>query len=160
MNISEKILHLRKANNLTQEQLAEQLDVSRQSVSKWESGQSSPESDKLTALSNIFNVTTDYLLKPSEIDELTIKTELLERQQQKLQIENQKRKEKQILILSCLSIYLVAFAITILINRISWEFDFLWRIFPGFTFPIIVFLIATAIAISVYLRQKKNPNKS
>lgn len=38
MNISEKLLNLRKANNLTQEQLAEQLNVSRQSISKWESG--------------------------------------------------------------------------------------------------------------------------
>lgn len=40
MDISEKILKLRKANNLTQEQLAEQLQVSRQAVSKWESGDS------------------------------------------------------------------------------------------------------------------------
>lgn len=47
MDISEKILKLRKANNLTQEQLAEQLQVSRQAVSKWESGQAIPESDKL-----------------------------------------------------------------------------------------------------------------
>lgn len=38
MNISEKLLNLRKAHNLTQEQLAEQLNVSRQSISKWESG--------------------------------------------------------------------------------------------------------------------------
>ena len=44
MDISEKILKLRKANNLTQEQLAEQLQVSRQAVSKWESGQAIPES--------------------------------------------------------------------------------------------------------------------
>ena len=61
MDISEKILKLRKANNLTQEQLAEQLQVSRQAVSKWESGQAIPESDKLPALSDLFHVTIDYL---------------------------------------------------------------------------------------------------
>ena len=43
MDIGEKILQLRKANNLTQEQLAERLDVTRQSISKWESGQAVPK---------------------------------------------------------------------------------------------------------------------
>ena len=47
MEISEKILQLRKANSLTQEELAEKLNVSRQSVSKWESGQTIPELEKL-----------------------------------------------------------------------------------------------------------------
>ena len=84
MDISEKILKLRKANNLTQEQLAEQLQVSRQAVSKWESGQAIPESDKLPALSDLFHVTIDYLLRPSEIDELSIKTEILEKQQKEI----------------------------------------------------------------------------
>ena len=69
MEISEKVLQLRKANNLTQEELAEKLNVSRQSVSKWESGQTIPELEKLIALSEVFQVTTDYLLKPSELDE-------------------------------------------------------------------------------------------
>ncbi len=46
MDFSEKLLTLRKANNMTQEQLAEKLDVSRQSISKWESGQATPELEK------------------------------------------------------------------------------------------------------------------
>lgn len=159
MNISEKILQLRKANNLTQEQLAEQLDISRQSISKWESGQSIPELDKLIALSNIFNVTTDYLLKPSEIDELAIKTEILERKQQEFGLENSKRRLKQFYILSCTSIYLIAFAIIMFINAISWEIDFFWNIFPGITLYLIVLLTATALAIFVCLRHSKNQNK-
>ena len=69
MDFSEKLLTLRKANNMTQEQLAEKLDVSRQSISKWESGQATPELEKIVAMSAVFNVTTDYLLKSSEIDE-------------------------------------------------------------------------------------------
>lgn len=54
MEISEKVLQLRKAHNLTQEELAEKLNVSRQSVSKWESGQTIPELEKLIALSEVF----------------------------------------------------------------------------------------------------------
>lgn len=85
MELSEKLLNLRKANDLTQEQLAEKIGISRQSVSKWESGQAVPELDKIVALCELFNVTTDYLLKPSEIDPLTAKTQLLENQQKNLE---------------------------------------------------------------------------
>lgn len=72
---------MRKAKNLTQEQLAEKLNVSRQSISKWESGQATSEIEKIVALSAVFDVTTDYLLKTSEIDDLSVKTEMLEKQQ-------------------------------------------------------------------------------
>lgn len=63
MAISEKIYMLRKKSGLSQEQLAEQLNVSRQAISKWESGQSIPESDKLLAISQYFNITLDFLMK-------------------------------------------------------------------------------------------------
>lgn len=63
MTLSEKLYILRKKSGLSQEQLAEQLGVSRQAISKWESGQSVPESEKLILLSNYFEVTLDYLLK-------------------------------------------------------------------------------------------------
>ena len=63
MILAEKIMLLRKKNGLSQEELAQKLAVSRQSVSKWESGQSIPDLDKLLALSAIFGVTVDYLVK-------------------------------------------------------------------------------------------------
>ncbi len=88
MNFSEKLLTLRKAKNLTQEQLAEKLDVSRQSISKWESGQAVPEMEKIVALSVVFDVTTDYLLKSSEIDDLSVKTEMLENSSRIYLLEN------------------------------------------------------------------------
>jgi transcriptional regulator with XRE-family HTH domain len=66
INFSEKIQNLRKEKNLSQEELGEKLDVSRQSVSKWESGLAMPEIEKLIILSEIFEVTTDYLLKEGE----------------------------------------------------------------------------------------------
>lgn len=62
MNLAEKIYTLRKQHGLSQEQMAEALGVSRQAVSKWESGQSVPEAEKLVAISHLFAVTTDYLL--------------------------------------------------------------------------------------------------
>lgn len=62
MELSEKILQARKALGLSQEQLAEQIGVSRQSISKWETGQSAPELDKLVALSRMFGISTDDLL--------------------------------------------------------------------------------------------------
>lgn len=66
MALLEKLYTLRKKSGLSQEQLAEELNVSRQAISKWESGNSIPESDKLVAISNYFNVSLDYLLKDDE----------------------------------------------------------------------------------------------
>lgn len=63
MVLAEKIIMLRKRKGWTQEELAEQLDISRQSVSKWESGASVPDLDKIIKMSSLFDVTTDYLLK-------------------------------------------------------------------------------------------------
>ncbi|MCM1330073.1 MAG: helix-turn-helix domain-containing protein [Ruminococcus sp.] len=63
MILADKIIELRKKNGLSQEELAEKVNVSRQSVSKWEGAQSIPDLDKILALSKIFGVSTDYLLK-------------------------------------------------------------------------------------------------
>lgn len=63
MTIGQKIAVLRTAMQISQEQLAERLEVSRQSVSKWESDQTIPEVGKILQLSSLFNVTTDDLLK-------------------------------------------------------------------------------------------------
>lgn len=63
MILADKILQLRRSNGWSQEELAERLNISRQSVSKWESAQSIPDIGKILELSQIFGVTTDYLLK-------------------------------------------------------------------------------------------------
>lgn len=63
MTFSEKLAKLRRRQGMSQEQLADRLDVTRQSVSKWESGAAMPELGKLTALSELFQVSLDYLLK-------------------------------------------------------------------------------------------------
>ena len=67
--LSEKIINLRKSRGWSQEELAERLNVSRQSVSKWESGVSNPDLDKIVAMSTLFGVSTDYLLKDVTTEE-------------------------------------------------------------------------------------------
>ena len=63
MILADKIIDLRKKNGWSQEDLAEQLDVSRQSISKWESAQSVPDMARILRMSELFGVSTDYLLK-------------------------------------------------------------------------------------------------
>ena len=68
MKLSEKIIELRKANGMTQEELAAICNVSRQSISKWEADIALPETEKLLILGDTFRVSMDILLK----DELTL----------------------------------------------------------------------------------------
>jgi len=63
MILADKIMELRKKNGWSQEELAEKVGVSRQSISKWESAQSVPDLNKILLLSKVFEVSTDYLLK-------------------------------------------------------------------------------------------------
>ena len=73
MTLADKIIDLRRKSGWSQEELAHRLNVSRQSVSKWEGAQSVPEVEKLLQMSRFFRVSTDYLLKdelerPEKID--------------------------------------------------------------------------------------------
>lgn len=67
MEFNEKLQELRKSKNLTQEQLAEQLYVSRTAISKWESGRGYPGIDSLKEISRFFDVSLDELLSGEEI---------------------------------------------------------------------------------------------
>lgn len=69
MILADKIIENRKKNGWSQEDLADRLGVSRQSVSKWESAQAVPDMKKIIQLSEVFNVSTDYLLR-DDIEEL------------------------------------------------------------------------------------------
>lgn len=62
MTLPERLIKLRKAAGLSQEEVAEKLELTRQTVSKWETGQSSPDLDKVLPLCNLYNVTPDELL--------------------------------------------------------------------------------------------------
>lgn len=63
MTFSQRLQNLRKKSGMTQEVLAEQLNITRQTISKWERGESAPDFEYLIQISDLFHVTTDYLLK-------------------------------------------------------------------------------------------------
>jgi len=66
MTFGEKLQDLRQRAGMSQEGLAEKLNVSRQAVSRWERDETMPEVEKIVALADLFSVTTDYLLRPVE----------------------------------------------------------------------------------------------
>jgi transcriptional regulator with XRE-family HTH domain len=77
MTLGEKIQICRKSKGVSQEEMASAIGVSRQALSKWECNTSIPDIDKIIALSNYFNVTTDYLLKDEySQDKLPLSTEI------------------------------------------------------------------------------------
>ena len=78
MKLHEKIYYCRKKAGYSQEEMADKLGVSRQAVSKWETGEAVPELVKFTAIAKLFNVTTDWLLKDDDSEPNgteTVKTE-------------------------------------------------------------------------------------
>lgn len=81
MTLGERIQNLRKQSNLSQEELAEKVDVSKQSVSKWELDKSVPNVEKLLILCDIFNVSADYLLRGKE-NKVLVEQEPLPKQEE------------------------------------------------------------------------------
>lgn len=75
MTFADKILALRKNNGMTQEELAEKLNVSRQAISRWEMGTAQPDVENVLQISKLFSVTTDYLIDDSRNAEETVRTE-------------------------------------------------------------------------------------
>lgn len=78
MILADKIMCLRKQRGWSQEELANKMNISRQSVSKWESESAIPEMDKIVMLSEIFNVSTDYLLKEDMKEDCIEKREIIQ----------------------------------------------------------------------------------
>lgn len=73
MKFNEKLIKLRKAAGLSQEELGNKLNVARQTVSKWELGETTPEMDKLEELSDLFEISIDELVKNRSIPNSIIK---------------------------------------------------------------------------------------
>lgn len=101
MTLGEKIQKLRKEHGLSQEQLAAQLDVSRQAISKWELGESVPDINNVILLSECFQVTTDYLLK-NDIATEKQSDKAIEKQSDKAHLENTATKNIAVIISSAM----------------------------------------------------------
>ena len=68
MTIGRRLLEYRKANNLSQEEVAEKLEVTRQTISKWETDQSTPDFDKIAPLCELFNISADELIMGKKLE--------------------------------------------------------------------------------------------
>lgn len=102
MTLGEKIARQRKEQNLTQEQLAEILGVSRQSVSKWEQDIAYPETEKLIELGKVFDCSMDYLLKENITEKGGVPSSYLSEKVEKLSrtisADKSRAKEKKLLV--------------------------------------------------------------
>ena len=118
MTLGEKISKQRKELNYTQEQLADVLGVSRQSISKWESDIAYPETDKLIELGKLFDCSMDYLLKDDVTEKDGIQpsgfSEKVDQISKKVMTEENKGKAKKIL-----KIIGIAFAALLTVDVIS-----------------------------------------
>ena len=74
MKFNEKLLSIRKKKGLSQEQLGMELQVSRQTISKWEAGQSYPDFQRLVMLSDYFDMTLDELVKDIDVQDVREKS--------------------------------------------------------------------------------------
>lgn len=72
VEIANNLVRLRKKNGLSQEDLAEKIGVSRQAVSKWERAESSPDTDNLIALAELYNLSLDDMIKGNNVEENTV----------------------------------------------------------------------------------------
>ena len=126
MTIADRIQSLRKSKGMSQEELADAAGVSRQAVSKWESEQSIPDLDKVVILSEIFEVTTDYLLKGIEpVAEKDHKT-MADVVDQKILTEKNGKRMK-----TALKWFLIGFGVLLGIDFISMLIYFLINGFPA-----------------------------
>ena len=114
MTLGEKIAIQRKELNYTQEQLADILSVSRQSISKWESDIAYPETEKLIELGKLFDCSMDYLLKEEVIEKGDVRTSILTEISRK--VVNLKNKDKSKKLLKIIGIIL---AVVLVIDIVS-----------------------------------------
>ena len=130
MKFNEKLLEIRKKQGLSQEELGMELQVSRQTISKWESGQSYPDFQRLVMLSDYFNMTLDELVKGIDVQDVREKNMTDEKVASiYMDVESGKATLKKILtIISYVVIPLIAlFVVTFLVHLAFPDIEWLWN---------------------------------
>ncbi len=105
MKFNEKLIELRKKQGLSQEELGNKLNVTRQTISKWELGQTTPEMDKLVEISKMFNISVDELI--NETTDTTSQTVRIEDQPIKSEEDNKREKNMKMIIIGILVIVVI-----------------------------------------------------
>ncbi len=128
MEFNKKLYNLRKQKGLSQEELANRLNVSRQTVSKWEVGDSTPDMEKLIAISDLFDISLDELVLdkvPARSEETSVSSEIVSEIRQKVFTYENRQKAKR-----GLKIAAIVFGIILLIDLISMIVYFCMYGFP------------------------------
>ena len=113
MNFGETLFKLRKEKNLSQEDVADELNVTRQTVSKWETNQSTPDFDKIVPLCELFEISTEELLTGRKPEENNKKVEKQEVVQEKVPTKEEVRKKSAEVVSTSVFIYIAAVAVLI-----------------------------------------------
>lgn len=114
MNIGEKLFELRKAKNLSQEEVADKLNVTRQTVSKWETNQSTPDFDKIVPLCELFEIGTEELLTGKKAEESS------KEEPEKILTREEIRRKSAEVVSSSVLIYILAVAFFIVAVAFLW----------------------------------------
>lgn len=138
MDIGERLLKLRKGVGLSQEEVANKLGVSRQTISKWETGESNPDFDKIIPICELYNITTDELIKgtPKEVED--------NRDSNSIKVNNREARKKTAKVLA-ISIFLYFVSIIWVVIVSSYNF-----INEETMIGIFLFIVAIATCIIIY----------
>lgn len=115
MNLGEKLFELRKSKNLSQEEVAEKLNVTRQTVSKWETNQSTPDFDKIIPLCDLFEISTDELLRGKKPEEVNEEKQEENAEPEKVMTRSEARKKMGEVTSTSILMYIVALVVFIVI---------------------------------------------
>lgn len=114
MNIGEKLFELRKEKNLSQEEVADKLNVTRQTISKWETNQSTPDFDKIVPLCELFEITTEELLTGKKPEENNTKQEEKEIVEEKIPTREEVRRKSAEVVSTSVFMYILAVVVIII----------------------------------------------
>lgn len=113
MNLGEKLYELRKEKKLSQEEVADKLNVTRQTVSKWETNQSTPDFDKILPLCELFEISADELLSGNKKEENSVEkqTKKVETEEERIPSKQEIRRKSAEVVSTSVFIYIVAVAL-------------------------------------------------
>ena len=130
MKFNEKLLCIRKKKGLSQEELGMELQVSRQTISKWEAGQSYPDFQRLVMLSDYFDMTLDELVKDIDVQDVREKSLTDEKVNSiYLDVENGKAKVKKLVKILCYIILLIGVFVVagFILHLLFPDIEWLWQ---------------------------------
>lgn len=148
MTLDKKLIELRKKAGLSQEELANELGVTRQTISKWECGEATPELEKITKLADFYNVTVDELLGrgEEEVKDEEVTGTILTEEETKEEFNKEKKPEKKVVFAYGSLIFFLALLSFLLLGFIGGFWRWCW----------LTFLLAIVIdsVIEVILRKR------